>query len=220
MQILSPVEFKFAPHAGEVSGYAAVFGNKDLGGDVLLPGAVKSASKTRDGFVLLLYQHRQDLPIGKAEVTQDEHGLAFKARLMDDPIAARAHSHVKEGVLDGVSIGYTVLNGGVTFKDDHRELSAIHLMEISLVTFPMNPLARVEGVKTALECQSPRELEHLLRESPQFRFSSRKAKAAANALWPLLSDARDEHDDVREEREVVLAFAECLKHLNVLLERK
>lgn len=91
-QILnSPAEFKFAAAEGVVEGYAAVFGNRDLGGDVIVPGAFQQVSKTRDGRVLVLYHHDPRSPIGKAEVVQDSLGLQFKAQLMmDDPIASRA----------------------------------------------------------------------------------------------------------------------------------
>src|SRR5258706_2061380 len=213
----SPAEFKFIGEAGAVEGYASVFNNVDHGGDVVLPGAFQKVSTTRDGLVLMLYQHDPRSPIGKASVSEDSKGLHFKAQLMlDDPTAKRAYNHMRGGLLDGMSIGYDVLPGGAALKGAHRELSALHLFEISAVTFGMNPLARVEAVKTALDCDSPRDLERLLREVPQFQLSSRKAKAAANALWPILT-AREVREDARDERgvkEAVIEFAATLDQLS------
>ena len=217
----SPAELKFIGDTGAVEGYASIFNNVDRGGDMVLPGAFKEVSKTRDGHVLMLYQHRSDAPIGKAEVAQDSVGLHFKAQLvLDDPTARRAYTHMRNGLLDGMSIGYEVLPGGANWKGDHRELSALRLHEISAVTFGMNPEARIEGVKTALTCENPRELERLLRDIPEFQLSSRRAKAAANALWPILS-AREAQEDARDERgekEAVLAFATTLDQLSHLLK--
>ena len=212
----SPAEFKVAGNAGVVEGYAAVFGNVDRGGDVIAPGAFQKFSTTRDRKTLVLYQHRPDAPIGKADVSQDAHGLHFRAQLvLDDPVAKRAYEHMKAGLLDGMSIGYDILPNGSQWKGDHRELTALHLLEISAVTFGMNPLAGVETVK----CKSLRELEQVLREVPEFQLSSRKAKAAANALWPILA-AREVQEDVRDERDPVAKFAESLDHLNSFLKEQ
>jgi HK97 family phage prohead protease len=218
----SPTEFKFAGDAGLVEGYASIFGNRDLGGDVVMPGAFQKFTRTRDGKTLMLYQHDQRSPIGKADVSPDSAGLHFKAQLvLADPTAKRAYTHMREGLLDGMSIGYEVLPGGSEYKGDRRELTALHLFEISAVTFGMNPLAHVETVKSAADCADVRELERLLREAPQFQFSSRKAKAAANALWPLIGD-RDGRDDAREEREAeekLTAIVARLHSLNSILTK-
>ena len=52
------------------------------------------------------------------------------------------------GAIDGLSFGYRVKRsragpGGV------RELIEVELIEVSVVTFPMQPLARVRGVEGA-----------------------------------------------------------------------
>lgn len=214
-----PAEFKLAGDAGLVEGYASVFGNVDRGGDVVVPGAFREFSRTRDGKTLVLYQHDPRSPIGKADVVQDSTGLHFRAQLaMSDATARRALSHMKEGLLDGMSIGYDVLPGGAQYKGERRELSALHLYEISAVTWGMNPLARVETVKSAIDCIDVREFEQLLRE--RLGLSSRKAKAAANRCWPIVSD-REDRDPAREERvaEVLSGMAAELQKLNAFLTK-
>lgn len=194
----APAEFKLASgNSGKFTGYASVFGNVDSGGDVILPGAFKEIVRTRSGHVLVLYQHSAYDPIGKATVTQDSHGLLVDGELtLEDPVGARAYVQMKAGMLEGMSIGYDVRPGGSrTRQDGARELSDLRLWEASVVTWGMNDQARIEVVKSAMDCQNPRELEQLLRES--LLLSNRKAKAAASVMWPILdspdaSDARPE----------------------------
>lgn len=189
----SPAEFKFTGSAGTFEGYAAVFGNVDSGGDVILPGAFQEFAQTKDGKTIVLYQHSLRDPIGKASVSQDSHGLAFRGQLsLEDPTAKKAYGLMKDGVLDSMSIGYDVLPGGEQSKQGKRELSKLKLFEISPVTFGMNDLARIETVKSAMDCAHPSDLVDMLRES--LSLSGRQAKAAANVLWPVLKkiDAQDE----------------------------
>ncbi|HEX7454967.1 MAG TPA: HK97 family phage prohead protease [Gallionella sp.] len=194
----SPAEFKFAGSAGTFEGYAAVFGNVDSGGDVILPGAFQEFAKTKDGKTIVLYQHSLRDPIGKAAVSQDSHGLAFRGQLsLEDPTAKKAYGLMRDGVLDSMSIGYDVLPGGEQSKQGKRELSKLKLFEISAVTFGMNDLARIDTVKSAMDCGHTRELECLLRET--LFLSKRKAIAAAAVLWPILNE-RDAQDDDRDDR--------------------
>jgi len=186
------LEIKALDERGEFEGYASVFGNVDEGQDVILPGAFKEFVKTRDGKTLVLYQHRLGEPIGKADVDQDEKGLSFHGQLvMEDPVARKAHTHMKAGTLDGMSIGFDVLRGGAEFTDDGtRVLKALKLWEISVVTFGMNPLARIEAVKRAGQISTIREYEDLLRD--ECGFSNAQAKLLAAGGWKALQAARDE----------------------------
>lgn len=190
----APAEFKFSGDAGEFTGYASIFGNLDAGGDVVLPNAFRESVKTRDGKTLVLFQHRSDSPIGKADVKQDQRGLHVRGELMlDDPTARKAYGLMRGGLLDGMSIGYDVLPGGEAFKNGRRELSALKLFEISVVTFGMNDLARVETVKSANACTDIRELRDLLRS--QLSMNERIAKKAAGALWPIINGRDDDFDN-------------------------
>ena len=45
-EFLAPIEAKFATRTGELTGYGSTFGNVDLGGDIVAPGAfTKSISE-------------------------------------------------------------------------------------------------------------------------------------------------------------------------------
>src|SRR4030065_1584897 len=105
-----PIETKSFGDTGTFEGYAAIFGNVDLGGDVIERGAFKEIVKDRNGMVKILNQHNSRDPIGVAEVKQDDKGLSFAGKLVLESSSARnAYALMKAGVLDGMSIGYDVI---------------------------------------------------------------------------------------------------------------
>lgn len=179
-----PIEFKASAVGsdGGFSGYAAIFNNVDSGGDIIRPSAFQEFVKTRDGKTLILYQHSQRDPIGKATVTQDSKGLAFSGQLeLADPTAAKAHILMKRGLIDGMSVGYDVLPGGARLlQDGTRELTALKLFEISPVVWGMNVLAHIESVKSLAACTDERELKHLLHH--EHKFSRTRAAAIADSI--------------------------------------
>jgi len=129
-----------------ISGYASLFGKSDQGGDIVEKGAY-GASLARGRGVKMLWQHDPAQPIGVwDEVREDETGLWVKGRLLTDVAKGReAASLIAAKAIDGLSIGYRTLKAR---KDDKggRLLSELELWEVSLVTFPMLPDARV-GLK-------------------------------------------------------------------------
>jgi hypothetical protein len=122
------------------AGYAAVFGHPDRGGDVVQAGAFARAVKRGAGAVPLLWQHEPGRPIGRIEyLKEDSRGLRVIGRLID----GRAASLLKEGAVGGLSFGYRVR---AATGEQPRELTDLELVEVSLVTFPMQPKARVHAV--------------------------------------------------------------------------
>jgi len=195
MKALSlPTEFKAFGDSGSFEGYASIFGNIDLGGDIIVRGAFKEFVKGRDGKVKVLNQHRMSDPIGVAEVTADDKGLRFQGQLiLEAPAARSAYALMKGGALDGMSIGYDVLpGGGKVLESGVRELTALKLWEISPVTFGMNPLAGIDSVKQAGQITTIREFEDFLRDGAGFSHSQAKAIAADG--WKALQTTRDEGD--------------------------
>lgn len=186
---------------GMFSGYGSIFGNKDLGNDVVVEGAfAKSIGKKGAKAVKMLYQHKQDEPIGVFdEIIEDRRGLKVKGRLaMGTQRGREVYELMKMGALDGLSIGYRVDPKGAEYdeKGKRRYLKSVDLMEISAVTFPMNPRARVQAVKGAE--RTVREWEELLRDAGSL--SRNEAKAAASAV----AKALEQRDAVKEETPEVL----------------
>jgi HK97 family phage prohead protease len=170
-----PLEIKADSDPGCFSGYGAVFGNKDRDGDVITPGAFAASLKARKP--ILLWQHDTKSPIGAFdEVREDGRGLYVKGRLSMEGKGAEAYSLLKLGALNGLSIGFVTREACRDSVKGARVITKADLMEVSLVTFPANELARVESVKTADHggIDNARSFERLLRENG---FSRSRAKA-------------------------------------------
>ena len=126
-----------------ISGYASLFGTADQGGDIVEKGAY-GASLARGHAIKMLWQHDPAQPIGVwDEVREDDKGLWVKGRLLTDIAKAReAASLIAAKAIDGLSIGYRTVRAQKAEKGG-RLLSELELWEVSLVTFPMLPDARV-----------------------------------------------------------------------------
>lgn len=129
------------------AGYAAIFGKVDRGGDVISPGAFAASIARRRGEELpLLWQHRPEARIGTIErIEEDARGLRVIGRIDGaGETAARATDLLAGGALDGLSFGYRVV---AAEGSSPRRLDALDIAEVSLVTHPMQPLARVHAVE-------------------------------------------------------------------------
>ena len=130
-----------------VSGYASLFGKRDQGGDVVQKGAYTAslAALAKAGRqVKMLWQHDPTQPIGVwDEVREDAQGLFVKGRILTEVEKGReAAALLGAGAIDGLSIGYRTVKSERDGKGQ-RLLSELELWEVSLVTFPMLPEARV-----------------------------------------------------------------------------
>lgn len=144
---------------GEFEGYASVFGMMDLGRDVVMPGAFRESINRRGiGGIKLLWQHDPAQPLGIwTSLEEDSRGLFVRGALdLRQPKAREALSLLKQGALDGLSIGYRTEIDRKDPETGLRRLERIDLWEISLVTFPLLPQARVRSVKAALAGYGPR----------------------------------------------------------------
>lgn len=145
-----------------IEGYASLFGARDQGGDVVEKGAYAASLrqlKSDKRRVRMLWQHDPAQPIGVwDEVREDATGLYVKGRILDSVAKGReAAALLAAGAIDGLSIGYRTRKA---VKADHgqnkgsRLLRELELWEVSLVTFPMLPSARV-GARVAAKGETP-----------------------------------------------------------------
>ncbi len=138
--------------AGIIEGYASIFGVADAGGDIVMPGAFARAL-ARGGArqVKMLWQHNAAEPIGVwTAITEDSKGLKVEGRLDLSVTRAReALSLLRAGAIDGLSIGFRTRRATMDKATGLRRLFEIDLWEISIVTFPMLAVARVDAVKAA-----------------------------------------------------------------------
>lgn len=135
---------------GAFRGYASLFGEVDLGRDAVERGAF-AASLARRGAagIRMLYQHDPAEPIGTwTELREDRRGLFVRGRLATDVARAReVLSLMRAGALDGLSIGFRTVRARRDAATGVRRILEADLWEISVVTFPMLPGARIEAVK-------------------------------------------------------------------------
>ena len=91
----------------------------------------------------LFWQHRPDLRIGWIEtVAEDDRGLRIIASI-DNPEGGAGQA-LRRGAVNGLSFGYRAIGSRNT--PDGRELYDLELLEVSLVTHPMQHGARVHLV--------------------------------------------------------------------------
>ncbi|MEO7177515.1 MAG: HK97 family phage prohead protease [Allosphingosinicella sp.] len=127
------------------AGYAAIFGRPDRGGDVVRAGAFARSLKQGAGAVPLLWQHDRGKPVGRIEyLKEDKRGLRIIARLSAGPAGRRAAALLREGKVAGLSFGYWVRKSS---GEAPRALEDVDLVEVSLVSVPMQPKARVHAVE-------------------------------------------------------------------------
>ncbi len=128
-----------------IEGYAAIYNVPDMSGDVVAPGAFRAAL-SRASAVRMLYQHAADAPIGRWLRFEDRpKGLYAVGEI--DLVAARQeeiYGLLAAGALDGLSVGYRTKLAGR--RRGGRVIRAAELWEVSVVTFPMAPGARVVRV--------------------------------------------------------------------------
>lgn len=128
------------------AGYAAVFGHPDRGGDIVKAGAFARTLKRGAGAVPLLWQHEPGRPVGRIEyLKEDKRGLRVIGRLSEGAAGREAAALLKDGAVAGLSFGYRVREAR---GESPRELADLELVEVSLVTFPMQARARVHAVDT------------------------------------------------------------------------
>jgi HK97 family phage prohead protease len=204
------LELKREPdNDGVFEGYASVFGVVDQGMDVVARGAFsKSLGKRK---VKMLWQHDMGQPIGVwDQIDEDERGLFVRGRLLKEVDKGReAMALLRAGAIDSMSIGYRTIEAMPEAEGRVRKLTEVDLFEISLVTFPMLPDAKVTAVKSI---KTIREFEKALRDAG---FSQNEAKAIAAEGFKGLAAHRD---DVKAEPDTG-SLAALISEIGLLQEK-
>jgi len=200
---------------GVFEGYASLFNREDLGHDVIAPGAFRESLASRGAArIKMLFQHDPAEPIGVwDEIREDARGLYVRGRLMTAVSKAReVLMLMRAGALDGLSIGFKAVKARRDAATGVRRLEKVDLWEISVVTFPMLPGARVESVKARpFDRGAPtmREFERwLTRDAGLTRM---EARAVLRSGFPGLKALRDAGRTFDDDVVLALRFREAAR---------
>lgn len=176
---------------GSFQGYASVFGRVDMGRDVVERGAFAESIERRGASgIRMLFQHDPAQPIGAwQQIREDARGLFVVGKLATGVTKAREILELmRDKALDGLSIGFRTVQSTKNSRTGVRHIRKADLWEISVVTFPMQPEARIDHVKGLRKeggMPSTRDFERwLLRDAGLTRSEARTviAKGFAHLL--------------------------------------
>lgn len=154
------LEIKSLSDTGEFEGYGSTFGGEpDAYGDVIASGAFSESlavHKAKGTMPKLFWQHDADQPIGKwLGAKEDNHGLLMHGKLnMNVQRGREAHALLKEGDIDGLSIGYWIKEYSVDTESGVWTLEKLDVVEVSIVSVGANENAVVQSVKAAKAAHS------------------------------------------------------------------
>ena len=201
----------------EFEGHRSIFGNEDLGGDVVLPGAFKrtlAQHRKAKSLPQMFWMHDPSRVPGKwVSMGEDDDGLKVKGVLAETPLGDEIRTLLQMDAVKGLSIGYRTVDQDFT-DDGQRLLKEIELWEVSVVSLPMNPLAQVAHAKSQLSAMgeyvpTSREFERTLRD---VGCSQKVAKTIISKVFD--GEERDvQPEPENDERDVL----DALKELEDLL---
>ena len=148
----TPLDLKRVEPDGTFAGYASLFDTEDLGHDIVaarrLPRQPRRARRRRHQAALPAQPRRADRRVGHPSKRTPAACYA-RGRLMLAVARAReVLALMRAGALDGLSIGFRAVTATATPSTGIRRLAKVDLWEISIVTFPLLPEARVAHVKS------------------------------------------------------------------------
>ena len=152
----------------------------------------------------MLWQHDSAEPIGVYErVSEDDIGLWLEGRLLlDVEKGHEAYVLLKNRAISGLSIGFVPLAWEWETRDNKRVrvLKDVDLWEVSLVTFPANPKASVDNVKSI---QTVRDAEAVLRDAG---LSKSDAGAVLAACKSALQRDAEEAEAIQTAKDLLQMF--------------
>lgn len=153
---VAPESFKVDGETGEFTGYASVFGVRDHGGDVVMPGAFRRTIAERHPQKLIkVFRNHRD-PVGMPiDLREDDFGLFVHGRIETTlPAGRETVAELRSGLLAHMSFAYDVVKadrGEDTSGRPVYMLRDLELYEVGPVYWPMNDAARIESVKAIRE---------------------------------------------------------------------
>jgi len=133
-----------------VRGYASVFRNTDLGGEVVAPGAFSNWIRENPNKPLRIFWNHAHLynpaakPIGiTTALKQDRKGLFFEGELHDTAEGLEVQELLKAGRMEASFAFHVTVD---EIRKSVRHLTDVAPFEITAANWGMNPLAFIEAV--------------------------------------------------------------------------
>ncbi len=182
-----------------VEAYASIFGNVDSGEDRMHRGAFAQTISEDAKRIRVCWNHYSDFPIGRPLLIEEHsNGLFTRSYISDTSRGNDALTLLRDGAVNEMSIGYTTVRYEMDEEAGVRELLQVKLWEYSPVTWAMNELAQVTGIKEDFRLA----LKRVCGFTPDLkegRVLSRRnralAQSALEALQELLAAVDAEEDD-------------------------
>ena len=155
----------------EFEGYGSIFGNADLGGDIVVPGAFRESLRAHKaaGTLPMMFWMHDPTQVPGVWLDMDEHkrGLYVRGEIVDTVLGRDVRTLLDKKAVRGLSIGYQPTQSDWD-QSGHRLLKQVDLHEVSIVSMAMNPLAQIEALKARLSAHGEyvptlREVENRLR---------------------------------------------------------
>lgn len=182
----------------KISGYAAVFGNKDEAGDVLISGcfakSIYEAGPNSSTYrkIAFVSQHDIKKPLGKITLLkEDSYGLYFEAEISKTQLGDELLTQLEDGTINQFSIGFRYIIDKCTWDSATETffVKEVMLIEISAVTLGCNALTHFTGFKNAFDFDAEqkklhkayKEFEKTLTEEQKQKFTEINNKSIALA---------------------------------------
>lgn len=215
--------------AGEFEAVVSVFGNVDLGGDRIAPGAfTKSLSQWQESGdpIPVIWNHMWDNPdahigaIAPGDAVETAAGLQVKGRIdLDNPFAAQVFRLLSQRRVKEFSFGYNVRDSRV--EKGVNELLDLDVIEVGPTLKGMNPATELLAVKalaavaeaTEAAVEEVAEAAAAEEAGPEFKAGARLSKATRSTLTQVVDQlssllaADREGDGEQETKSVVEAEA-------------
>jgi len=143
---------------GQFTALVAVFGNKDHGGDVIVPGAFAESLQdwaASGDAIPAIWSHQWSDPFAhigwSLSAAETADGLLVTAQLdLENPTALQTYKLLKQRRVKEFSFGYDVVDGGYVTQDEDEffELRKLNLIEFGPTLKGMNPETQLLGTKS------------------------------------------------------------------------
>lgn len=193
--------------SGVFTGYGSVFDVLDSYKEIVVRGAFNeslAAHKSKGTMPAMLWQHRSGEPMGVyTQMEEDAIGLKVSGQIaMKTQRGAEAYELLKMGAISGLSIGFVPREEAYDKVTGVTTLKRVDLWELSLVTFPANDAARVQGVKSVDGIITLRDAEDYLREAG---ISKGQALAFLSKIKSIARSESAADDEMLRIREALMA---------------